>query len=227
MSKSNFSNEYVNHPKKIYVLDAPSLERERLIRFLEKSDFSVSKFSTPAEFFQEKTIHHGTPSVLFANIALPNMTGIDLLERSKMMQLNIPVVFYGQAHSVPRGIAAVKQGALNFLLMPAKQESILQVIEDGFCFSMNAQTVSTPHESLHRKLSVLSPREQEVFFLLIKGYSNAELVSTLGISLDTAKQYKSSLMRKLEAKSLSQLMSLAAISVSHTPSTGRLEVRPS
>ena len=211
MSKSNLSNQDTQNLKQIFVLDAPSLERDRLTCFLEQSSFQSWVFSTPSAFFQEKDIHQNIPSVLLSNVALPNMSGLDILERIKINQFNIPVIFYGKAQVVPQGVAAVKQGALNFLLMPADEDHILRAIEDGFNLSLELQSKSSVRDTLQTKLSVLSPREQEVFYLLIKGYSNAELVSALGISLDTVKQYKTSLMRKLEAKSLSQLMSLVPV----------------
>lgn len=215
MSKSNLSNREVNTPKHIYVLDAPSLERDRLTRFLEQSSFQSWVFSTPSAFFQEKGIHQNIPSVLLSNIELPNMSGLDILERIKINQFNMPVIFYGKSQVVPQGVAAVKQGALNFLLMPADEDHILHAIEDGLNLSLELLSKSPVRDTLQKKLSILSPREQEVFYLLIKGYSNAELVSALGISLDTVKQYKTSLMRKLEAKSLSQLMSLVSGNVGH------------
>lgn len=122
-------------------------------------------------------------------------------------------------------MAAVKLGALDFLLMPAEDELIIKAIKDGLNLSAEMHALSTSRETLQSKLNVLSPREQEVFYLLIKGYSNAELVSALGISLDTVKQYKTSLMRKLEAKSLSQLISLVSMDAGRALLANGLEGR--
>ena len=225
MSKSNLSNQGAQKLKQIFVLDAPSLERDRLADFLEKKQYLAPVFSTPAAFFQEKEIQHRSPSVLLSNIDLPNMDGLDVLERLKITGLNIPVVFYGKVQSVSRGVSAVKLGALDFLLMPAEDELIIKALEDGLTLSAELYAISNTRQTLQTKLNVLSPREQEVFYLLIKGYSNAELVSALGISLDTVKQYKTSLMRKLEAKSLSQLMGLVAMSTVETPKLNASEGR--
>lgn len=225
MPKSNLSNQDMQNPKQIFVLDASSLERDKLADFLEKNQCLVSVFSTPASFFQEKKIQKSTPSVLLSNIDLPNMDCLDVLERLKITELNIPVVFYGKVQSVTKGVAAVKLGALDFLLMPAEDELIIKAIKDGLSLSAEMYAHSISRKTLQSKLNVLSPREQEVFYLLIKGYSNAELVSALGISLDTVKQYKTSLMRKLEAKSLSQLMSLVGIHSGQTLMVNGLEGR--
>ena len=225
MYKSNLSNQDTQNLKQIFVLDAPSLERDKLANFLEKNQYLVSIFSTPASFFQEKQIQKNTPSVLISNIDLPNMDGLDVLERLKITELNIPVVFYGRVQSVTKGVAAVKLGALDFLLMPAEDELIIKAIKDGLNLSAEMHAISTSRETLQSKLNVLSPREQEVFYLLIKGYSNAELVSALVISLDTVKQYKTSLMRKLEAKSLSQLISLVSMDAGRALLANGLEGR--
>jgi FixJ family two-component response regulator len=153
------------------------------------------------------------------------MNGLDVLERLKITGLNIPVIFYGKVQSVSKGVTAVKLGALDFLLMPAEDALIIKAIEDGLNLSAEQYAISSTRQTLQTKLNVLSPREQEVFYLLIKGYSNAELVSTLGISLDTVKQYKTSVMRKLEAKSLSQLMGLVAARAVQVPAADALEGR--
>lgn len=225
MSNSNFSEQDKQNINQIFVLDAPSLERDKLVHFLQKKQYVVSVFSTSASLFHAKEMEDRALSVLLSNIDLPNMDGLDVLERLKMTGLNVPVVFYGKVQSVSKGVAAVKLGALDFLLMPAEDASIIKAIEDGLNLSAKQYAISSTRQTLQTKLNVLSPREQEVFYLLIKGYSNAELVSALGISLDTVKQYKTSVMRKLEAKSLSQLMGLVAVSAVQMPIADPLESR--
>lgn len=225
MSKSNFSSQAEQNINQIYVLDAPSLERDKLVYFLENKQYIVSVFSTSASLFQAKEMKDSSLSVLLSNIDLPNMDGLDVLERLKMTGLNIPVIFYGKVQSVSKGVTAVKLGALDFLLMPAEDASIIKAIEDGLNLSAEQYAISSTRQTLQTKLNVLSPREQEVFYLLIKGYSNAELVSSLRISLDTVKQYKTSVMRKLEAKSLSQLMGLVALNAVPAPAADALEGR--
>jgi len=225
MSNSNFSEQDKQNINQIFVLDAPSLERDKLVHFLQKKQYVVSVFSTSASLFHAKEMEDRALSVLLSNIDLPNMDGLDVLERLKMTGLHIPVVFYGKVQSVSKGVAAVKLGALDFLLMPAEDALIIKAIEDGLNLSAKQYAISSTRQTLQTKLNVLSPREQEVFYLLIKGYSNAELVSALGISLDTVKQYKTSVMRKLEAKSLSQLMGLVAVSAVQMPIADPLESR--
>ena len=225
MSKSNFSSQAEQNINQIFVLDAPSLERDKLVHFLQKKQYVVSVFSTSASLFQAKEMKDSSLSVLLSNIDLPNMDGLDVLERLKMTGLNIPVIFYGKVQSVSKGVTAVKLGALDFLLMPAEDASIIKAIEDGLNLSAEQYAIFSTRQTLQTKLNVLSPREQEVFYLLIKGYSNAELVSSLRISLDTVKQYKTSVMRKLEAKSLSQLMGLVALNAVPAPTADALEGR--
>jgi FixJ family two-component response regulator len=224
MANSNLFNSDSKNPKQIFVLDVPSLERDKLIDFLGKSGLKVFVYSSPTALFNERMLADGgllSSVVLLSNIELPSMGGLDLLERLKFMGQEMPVIFYGKTQAVAQGVAAVKNGAMNFLVTPFDNKIVLEAVEDGLQTAQKLLAASASRENLQSKLSILSPREQEVFHLLIKGYSNSELVSALGVSLDTAKQYKTSLMKKLEAKSLSQLISMVPAGID----AARMEMR--
>jgi hypothetical protein len=100
----------------------------------------------------------------------------------------------------------MKQGAIDFLIKPFNSDQLFNAINKGI--ELDKAFI---REILFQKdqasiLKKLSPRENQVYELLKKGYSNSELAQTLGISLETTKQYKQEVMRKLELKSLSELI---------------------
>jgi two-component system response regulator FixJ len=103
----------------------------------------------------------------------------------------------------------MKNRAFDFLLKPFTKNELLDAIDRALAFGEQEQESREHKKDLEHRLSLLSPREREVFFLLTQGFSNQEIVRNLRISLPTAKQYKAEVMRKLGVPSLSALIALA------------------
>lgn len=127
-----------------------------------------------------------------------------LLERGR----NMPVIYISGESSLPQGIQAMKTGAMDFLIKPFSREDLLRAVVAGIEKDRVQMMQMIEKTRFDEAVSHLSPREAEVMQLLLKGFSNAEIMEALKISLPTAKQYKSQLMRKLGVRSLSELMRL-------------------
>ena len=116
--------------------------------------------------------------------------------------INIPIIFISGEASIQQGIDAMKQGAIEFLVKPFEIDALLEAVN-------NAIRIELKEINLNLLIENLSPREREVYKLLLKGHNNQELIDKLHLSLPTVKQYKSEVMRKLNVKSLSKLIELA------------------
>ena len=132
---------------------------------------------------------------------LPDLSGVELYKALINQGENIPIIFISGESSVQQGIDAMKQGAIEFLVKPFNINDLIKAIE-------KAARIEHKRVNLKTLLKSLSPREKEVFHLLIQGLNNSELMKKINISLPTTKQYKSEVMRKLGVKSLSELISL-------------------
>lgn len=161
-----------------------------------------------AESFLDN-LPHTAPAVVVTDMRMPGMSGLELhnslLERGRVM----PLIYISGESSVQQSISAMKLGALEFLVKPFSREDLLRAVATGLEKDRNQMWHMIEQARFDESLEHLAPREREVMDLLIKGFSNAEIVDALKISLPTAKQYKSQLMRKLGVRSLSQLMQLA------------------
>jgi FixJ family two-component response regulator len=104
--------------------------------------------------------------------------------------------------------AAMKQGAVEFLVKPFSRESLLAAVAKAIEIDIQQMHEVVRKSEFEQKLTSLSPRERQVFGLLAKGYSNTELVEELGVALSTVKEYKSEVMYKLRLRSLSELIAL-------------------
>ncbi len=120
----------------------------------------------------------------------------------------MPMIFISGESSVQQSVAALKQGAIEFLVKPFDRTALLSAVARGIALNLRQHQTAIENTAYESQLQTLSPRERQVFELLVAGFSNAELVKTLGISLPTAKQYKAEVMRKLKLHSLSELIQL-------------------
>ena len=149
------------------------------------------------------------PAVVVTDMRMPGLSGVEmhtlLLERGRSM----PVIYVSGESSVPQTIAAMKMGALDFLVKPFSREDLLKAVATGIEKDRHQMRQMIEQAQFSAALDHLSRRECEVMNLLIKGFNNNEIMETLHISLPTTKQYKSMVMRKLGVRSLSQLIQLS------------------
>ncbi len=160
-----------------------------------------------AESFLDN-LPQSAPAVVVTDMRMPGMSGLELhnvlLERGRLM----PVIYISGESSVQQSISAMKLGALEFLIKPFSREDLLRTVAAGLEKDRNQMRSMIERARFDESMSHLAPREREVMDLLVRGFVNAEIVDALNISLPTAKQYKSQLMRKLGVRSLSELMKL-------------------
>lgn len=147
--------------------------------------------------------------MLVTDMRMPGMSGIELHEALIAHGRVMPVVYISGESNLAQGIQAMKLGAQDFLVKPFTREAILKAVAAGVEKDRIQMQGTIEQARFEEAMKHLAPREREVLDLLLKGFSNQEIVAELLISLPTTKQYKSQLMRKLGARSLSELMKLS------------------
>lgn len=190
--------------KHVYVVDDDKAVRVNLVRLLEHYGYDVHQFDCAQAFLQQSFLFR--PAVLVVDMLMPGMTGVELQAQLNEKGLHVPAVFISGESTVSQGVTAMKQGALDFLTKPFDVQQLIGLIEAGLARDVQkCQAIELQH--LRRKqLRQLKPREQEAFFCLAKGYSYAETMAVMQISLPTAKQYRTAVMRHLQLNSLSELI---------------------
>lgn len=148
------------------------------------------------------------PAVVVTDMRMPGRSGVELHAELLARGRSMPVIYISGESSVPQTISAMKMGALDFLVKPFSREDLLKAVAAGMEKDRNQMQQMIQQARFEEALTRLSPRERQVMQLMISGFSNAEIMDALNISLPTAKQYKSQIMRKLDVRSLSHLMKL-------------------
>jgi len=184
----------------IHLIEDDVSQRDSIESLLAFKGFITKSYSTANDFLQ--TLPFERPAILIADIQLPDISGVDLHRMLLEKNINPPIIFISGEASIQESIDAMKQGPIEFLVKPFEIDTLIAAVN-------NAIKIELKEINLNFLLKNLSPRELEVYNLLLQGLNNQELIDKLHLSLPTVKQYKSEVMRKLKVNSLSKLIELA------------------
>jgi two-component system response regulator FixJ len=195
------------HLGHVYLVEDNESLRANLRDLLVFAGYRVREWSNAQDFLSD--LPNDAPAVVVSDMLMPGMSGVEmhkaLIQRGRMM----PVIYISGESSVPQSIEAMKLGALDFLVKPFSREELLRGVAQGIEKDTQLMRSMIEKSRFNESLRQLSPRECQVHSLLLKGMNNAEIMTQLHISLPTAKQYKSEVMRKLGVRSLAQLIELS------------------
>ena len=184
----------------IHLIEDDVSQRDSIESLLAFKGFITKSYSTAKDFLQ--TLPFERPAIVITDIQLPDISGVDLHRMLLEKNINSPIIFISGEASIQESIDAMKQGAIEFLVKPFEIDTLIAAVN-------NAIKIELKEINLNFLLKNLSPRELEVYNLLLQGLNNQELIDKLHLSLPTVKQYKSEVMRKLKVNSLSKLIELA------------------
>ena len=184
----------------IHLIEDDVSQRDSIESLLAFKGFITKSYSTAKDFLQ--TLPFERPAIVITDIQLPDISGVDLHRMLLEKNINPPIIFISGEASIQESIDAMKQGAIEFLVKPFEIDILIAAVNNAIKIELN-------EINLNFLLKNLSPRELEVFNLLLQGLNNQELIDKLHLSLPTVKQYKSEVMRKLKVNSLSKLIELA------------------
>ena len=190
----------------IVLIDNDDSVRQGLELMLTTLRYRVHSYGNAVDFLD--TTNNLTPCIILCDMNMPRMSGVEVQTALANKGCTTPIIFISGESSVEQSVTAMKQGAVEFITKPFDLNELVKAVKKGFEIEKNARLTALKQRELQEKLQKLSPREHEVFYLLVKGYNNTEILNTLNISLPTTKQYKQEVMRKLKLNSLSELIAL-------------------
>ncbi|MFH0753363.1 MAG: response regulator [Candidatus Omnitrophota bacterium] len=191
----------------VYVVDDDVSICRSLTLLLESHGFHVETFSGAIAFLAFK--HPRVPSCLLLDVNLPDINGPVLQDTMSAEQLAIPIVFITGHGSIPIGIKAMKQGAVDFLPKPYTETDLLNAVDRAIARSKAQNTDAAEIVQINKRIKTLSPRELEVFHFVAKGMLNKQIAKKRGTALQTIKVHRSRVMNKLQAKTVTELIYFA------------------
>jgi len=192
----------------VFVVDDDVSVRESLEALIRQAGWRPETFASSEDFLARS--HTLGPSCLVLDVSLPDLNGLELQRRIAAGRLGMPIIFISGYGDVPITVQAMKAGAVDFLTKPFSHEVLMAAIRAAIGRSETWLEQDAETRSLRDRYASLSPREQDVMGLVVAGLMNKQVGGKLGISEITVKAHRGRVMRKMEAKSLPDLVKMAA-----------------
>lgn len=198
----------------VFVVDDDISVRESLELLIRCEGWEPETFASAQEFLDRPRAI--TPSCLILDVSLPGLSGLDLQKCIASDRKDMPIIFITGFGDVPMTVKAMKAGAIEFLTKPFDDEALLSAIRHSIDRSQTTLRREAETGTLRNNYALLTPREKEVFILVVSGLSNKQVGAELCISEITVKAHRGRVMQKMQADSLPSLVKIA----------GRLRLTP-
>jgi FixJ family two-component response regulator len=192
---------------KVFVVDDDVSVCVALSRLMRAAGLHVETFGTAADLLSADRLKDADCLVL--DVHLPDLSGLELQAKLAELGLELPIVFITGRGDIPMSVRAMKAGALEFLTKPFDDQQLLDAIAQGIVRCRSAKQHEEKLLGLQLRYESLTPRERQVFALVVRGLLNKQIAGELGTAEKTVKIHRGQVMRKMEAASLPDLVRMA------------------
>jgi len=204
----------------VVVVDDDLSVRESMERLIRRAGWQPETFAFAREFLERP--RPLVPNCLVLDVSLPDLNGLDLQKRISVERVETPIIFIAGQSDVPTSVQAIKAGAVEFLIKPFSDEALISAIREALKRSSVALGREAEMRLLRDCYASLSHRERQVMTLVVSGLLNKQVGAELGISEITVKAHRGRVMQKMGAKSVVDLVRMAArLRAERAPSSSR------
>ncbi len=191
----------------VFIVDDDDAVRRFLSGLVQSIDLRVEVHSTAQGFLD--AYEPGCPGCLLLDVRMPGMSGLELQRELAGQSIDLPVIILTGHGNVPVAVQAMKAGAVDFIEKPFNNELLLDRIQTVVAQSVRADGARTRRNEISNRLKSLTPRERQVFDLVVAGEVNKSIAHHLTISEKTVEIHRANVMNKMCAKSLASLVKMA------------------
>lgn len=188
----------------VYIVDDNEGVRETIKSLFESVDQTVEAFGSARAFLDVYPV--GQPGCLIADVRMPEMSGLELHEEMLRRSIDLPVIIITGFGDIEMAVGAMKAGAADFIAKPYKEQELLDRVQKAIARSLEARRAAGEDQEVRERLARLTPREREVLDLVVAGEPNKRIAHHLSLSEKTVEFHRANIMKKLEARSLADLV---------------------
>jgi FixJ family two-component response regulator len=192
----------------VHVVDDDASFRKAIERQLKHAGYDVATYAS-AEHLLDCLPSENIPSCILLDVQIPELSGPELQERLSELGSTLPIIFLTGYPDVRTTVRTIKAGAEDFLTKPVPSNKLLQAVERAIARHNAAYLVKSARAVVLARIGTLTPREREVFELVVRGNPNKQVARALGCTERTIKAHRHNVMEKMQVQSLAELVSLA------------------
>jgi FixJ family two-component response regulator len=191
----------------IHIVDDDGPFRTAVARLLRASGYDVAIYDCAHRLLEKPPAME--PGCILLDVRMPGLSGPELQARLIETGIALPIVFLTGHGDIPMSVRAIKAGAEDFLSKPVAKKTLLEAIGRALVRYEDARERNLRLDGLRTLVARLTPRESEVFALVVRGKLNKQIAHDLGTSERTIKAHRHAVMQKLKVQSLAEAVSMA------------------
>ena len=189
----------------VYVVDDDAFFRAAIQQQLEQTGYRVVTYASAEEVLEQRPDENG-PGCILLEVRMPGLSGPALQSRLLELGSILPILFITGYADVSTTVKALKAGADDFLIKPVQSDELLRAIRRSLARHQTALEVKREFDVLRGRLATLTPRERQVFLLIVRGKINKQVANELGATERTIKAHRHNVMEKMKVRSLAELV---------------------
>ena len=191
----------------VFIVDDDEPVRSALRLLMKSVGHEAKTFATGDEFLI--SCSSGVSGCLILDIRMPGMSGLDLQEKLQQQGVNIPIIFITGHGDVPMAVQAMKHGAMEFLQKPFREQDLVDLVNQALEQNENSHELALQRTEIEPRIAKLTARERQIMDMIVQGNANKVIAIDLGVSQRTVETHRTRIMRKMQAKSLAELVQMA------------------
>ena len=195
-------------PGLVHVVDDDAAFRTAIERRLKQAGYGVATYAS-AQHLLDRWSSESVPGCILLDVRIPGLSGPELQERLNALGATLPIIFLTGYPDIPTTVRTLKAGAEDFMTKPVSSDQLLQAIERAIARHEVTRRLESKLETSRIRVTTLTPREKQVFELVIRGNTNKQVARALGGTERTIKAHRQRVMEKMQVRSLAELVSVA------------------
>ena len=193
---------------RVHIVDDDASFRTAMERRLKFAGYEVATYAS-AEHLLDRLPSESVPGCVLLDVRMPGLSGPELQERMSELGATLPIIFLTGHPDIRATVCAIKAGADDFLTKPVTSDDLLKAIARAIAHHEVSRGLKSKLDMVRARMAALTPRERQVFDLVIRGDTNKHAARSLGCTERTIKAHRHMVMEKMQVQSLAELVSLA------------------
>jgi FixJ family two-component response regulator len=192
----------------VHIVDDDASFRKAIERQLKQAGYEVATYAT-AQHLLDNLPSEDVPSCVLLDVRMPGLSDPELQERLSELGARVPIIFLTGHPDVRTTVRTIKAGADDFLIKPIPSNELLQAVERAIAHHKATRDLKGKLDIVRAHIAALTPRERQVFELVIRGDTNKQVARALRFTERTVKAHRQRVMEKMQVRTLPELVSLA------------------